>query len=45
MDSKEGVSAKALSAGEVTLRVECKPLGVSAERALRVAEPPQIEYF
>jgi len=45
MDRKEGVTVKALSAGDVTLRVECKPLGVSGERALRVAEQPQIEYF
>jgi len=44
-DRKEGVTVKALSAGDVTLRVECKPLGVSGERALRVAEQPQIEYF
>jgi len=29
----------------VILRVECKPLGVSQERALRVAEEPKIEWF
>ena len=34
----------ALSEGNVTLRVECKGLGVSQERALRVAEEPKIEW-
>jgi len=44
--STEGTAkVKALSAGDVTLRVECKPLGVSQERSLRVAEEPHIEWF
>ena len=44
--STEGTAkVKALSAGDVTLRVECKPLGVSQERPLRVAEEPHIEWF
>jgi len=43
--SKEGVKVKALSAGNATLRVECKPLRVNQERKLRVAEEPHIEWF
>jgi hypothetical protein len=44
--STEGTAkVKALAAGNVTLRVECKPLGVSQERSLRVAEEPHIEWF
>lgn len=39
------VNVKALAAGNVTLRVECKPLGVSQERKLQVAERPHIEWF
>ena len=39
------LNVKALAAGNVTLRVECKPLGVSRERALRVAEEPKVEWF
>ena len=46
ISSKEGsANVKALTEGNATLRVECKPLGVSQERALRVAEEPKIEWF
>ena len=46
IDSKEGsANVKALTQGDATLRVECKPLGLSQERALRVAEEPKIEWF
>ena len=44
-NDKDGLKVKALSEGNATLRVECKPLGVSQERALRVAEEPKIEWF
>jgi hypothetical protein len=43
---KEGsANVKALAVGNVILKVECKALGVSQERALRVAEQPNIEWF
>lgn len=45
VDGKEGLNVKALSAGKATLRVECKPLGVSQERTLRVSEEPKVEWF
>ena len=38
-------NVKALAEGNVILRAECKPLGVSQERQLRVAEEPHIEWF
>jgi hypothetical protein len=44
--NKQGdVKVKAVAAGDVTLRAECKPLGVTQERQLRVAEEPHIEWF
>ena len=44
--SKDGsVNVKPVAEGNATLRVECKPLGVSQERALRIAERPHIEWF
>ena len=39
------VNVRARSVGDVTLRVECKPLGVSQERKLRVADMPKTEWF
>ena len=39
------LNVKAIAEGNVILRVECKPLGVSQERALRVAEEPKIEWI
>jgi hypothetical protein len=46
VESKEGsTNVKPLAEGNVTLRAECKPLGVKQERALRVAERPHIEWF
>ena len=46
IESNEGsANVKALTEGNATLRVECKPLGVRQERALRVAEEPKIEWF
>ena len=39
------LKVKALAEGNVILRVECKPLAVSRERALRVAEEPHIEWI
>jgi hypothetical protein len=46
LDSKEGTAnVKALAEGNVTVRAECKPLGLTQERALRVAERPHIEWF
>lgn len=46
IDSKQGsVNVKPLTEGNVTLRAECKPLGLTQERALRVSERPHIEWF
>ena len=39
------LTVKALAEGNVILRVECKPLGATQERALRVAERPHIEWI
>jgi hypothetical protein len=46
IDSKDGsANVKPLTEGNVTLRAECKPLGLTQERALRVSERPHIEWF
>ena len=44
--SEDGrVTVNALATGNATLRVECKELGLSQERTLRIAEEPHIEWF